>query len=259
MQKIRLFSYGGGVQSNAVLVLAAKREIDVKTFVFANTGHDSESRKTLDYIENVARPYAEKHGIEMVEVAKKGMTLYQHAISDKNRTIPIPMRMSNGAPGTRKCTSDWKIKPIQRYAKSLGATSEEKALIGIGISMDEVQRAKDSLVEYQEHEFPLLDLRVSRMECANIIREANLPVPPKSSCWFCPYKKIREWRDLANDEPELFDKACELEAKLEAKRGGLGKDRLYLTDKCMPLADVVAADGQLDLFEAEECSGYCWT
>lgn len=35
-------SYGGGVQSTAVLVLAAQRRLSVATFLFANTGDDSE-------------------------------------------------------------------------------------------------------------------------------------------------------------------------------------------------------------------------
>ena len=39
---LRSFSYGGGVQSTAALVLACRREIDFPLFIFANTGDDSE-------------------------------------------------------------------------------------------------------------------------------------------------------------------------------------------------------------------------
>jgi hypothetical protein len=38
----RVVSYGGGVQSNALLVLAAQGRIDYRTFLFANVGDDSE-------------------------------------------------------------------------------------------------------------------------------------------------------------------------------------------------------------------------
>jgi hypothetical protein len=38
----RVVSYDGGVQSNALLVLAAQGRIDYRTFLFANVGDDSE-------------------------------------------------------------------------------------------------------------------------------------------------------------------------------------------------------------------------
>jgi 3'-phosphoadenosine 5'-phosphosulfate sulfotransferase (PAPS reductase)/FAD synthetase len=47
---IRVFSYGGGVQSTAALVLAAQGVIDYHTFLFANVGEDSENPDTLAYV-----------------------------------------------------------------------------------------------------------------------------------------------------------------------------------------------------------------
>lgn len=38
---MRVFSYGGGVQSTAALVLAAQGKIDYPTFLFCNVGDDS--------------------------------------------------------------------------------------------------------------------------------------------------------------------------------------------------------------------------
>jgi hypothetical protein len=54
----RQVSYGGGVQSNALLVLAAQGPIDYRTFPFANVGDDSEHSATLRYVRDVAMPYA---------------------------------------------------------------------------------------------------------------------------------------------------------------------------------------------------------
>lgn len=42
MSQLRVFSFGGGVQSTAALVLAAQGEIDFTAFIFANVGADSE-------------------------------------------------------------------------------------------------------------------------------------------------------------------------------------------------------------------------
>ena len=43
---LRVFSYGGGVQSTAALVLASQHKIDFKTFLFCNVGDDSENPAT---------------------------------------------------------------------------------------------------------------------------------------------------------------------------------------------------------------------
>ena len=55
---IRAISHGGGVQSTALLVLAATGRIDFPVFLFANTGDDSEEPATLDYLQRYAKPYA---------------------------------------------------------------------------------------------------------------------------------------------------------------------------------------------------------
>ena len=63
MWMLKVFSYGGGVQSTAALVLAAQGRIDYQTFLFCNVGADSENPETLEYVEQVARPFAARHGL----------------------------------------------------------------------------------------------------------------------------------------------------------------------------------------------------
>lgn len=67
---LRSVSYGGGVQSTALLVLAAQGRIDYPLFLFANVGADSEHPASLRYVREVAMPYAEAHGIELVELCR---------------------------------------------------------------------------------------------------------------------------------------------------------------------------------------------
>ena len=59
---LRVVSYGGGVQSTSLLVLAAQNKIDYKTFLFCNVGDDSEHPDTIKYVHEVAMPYAKEHG-----------------------------------------------------------------------------------------------------------------------------------------------------------------------------------------------------
>lgn len=67
----RAFSFGGGRQSTAALVLAARGQLEVDLFVFANVGNDSENPDTLEYVETYAKPYAVAHGDELVEVQRR--------------------------------------------------------------------------------------------------------------------------------------------------------------------------------------------
>ena len=51
MATIKVFSFGGGVQSVAVLALAARGAVEYDAFVFANVAIDSESPHTIEYLE----------------------------------------------------------------------------------------------------------------------------------------------------------------------------------------------------------------
>lgn len=122
---LRIFSYGGGVQSTAALVLAAQGQIDFKRFWFSNVGDDSEHPATLAYVKAHAAPYAAAHGIELRELRRtpKGeeRTLYGVLMREGSRTINIPVRMNDtGAPGTRSCTADFKIRRIAAWQKVEG-------------------------------------------------------------------------------------------------------------------------------------------
>lgn len=122
----RYFSFGGGVQSMAVMVLAAQGKVRYDQFLFANVGEDSENPATLVYLENYAKPFAEDYDIDLVELhhLRKGTpeTLLGR-IQRSERSLPLPVRMSNGAPGRRSCTTDFKIRVIARYQKQGGQAS----------------------------------------------------------------------------------------------------------------------------------------
>lgn len=271
-QVIRTFSYGGGVQSTAALVLAAQGVIDYRTFIFCNVGDDSEHPATLDYVRNVAMPYAEEHGITLHEVSRrftrgprKGEieTLYGRLTREGSRSLPIPVRMSNGAPGRRACTADFKVRLIDTALRALGATKEHPAIVGLGISIDEYQRMRtDSGSKLQRLEYPLIDRRLNRADCESIIRGAGLPVPPKSSCYFCPFHKTSTWRHLKNDRPDLFQKSVELEQLLNERRAALGKDSVWMSSRLIPLDQAIGGD-MSNMFTEEEddaCeSGFCLT
>lgn len=262
---LRVFSNGGGVQSTAALVLAARGEIDYPIFIHANVGHDSENPATVRYIEEIHKPFAAAHGITFVDVAyhsRNGTpkTLLQH-IQQSERSVPIPVWMANGAPGNRSCTADYKINVVDRWLKRNGASKHIPATVGLGISMDEFQRMRspiDPKNPFRLRAYPLIELRLSRSDCQCIIADAGLPPAPKSSCWFCPFHRRTTWQAMHDTEPELFQQAVELEQLLVQRRAALGRDSAYLSPYGMPLDQVIMAD-QLSM-DIDLCdSGYCHT
>lgn len=180
---LRVVSYGGGVQSTALLVLAARGEIDFPLFLFANVGDDSEHPATLRYVREVALPYATTHGIDLMELCRQRRdgsveTLYGRITKEPNRSISLPMRVGNGGFMRRQCTQDFKIRVVEKELRRRGASRSMPALVAIGISLDELHRAGvDQEAGIQRRCYPLIERRLDRGACATIIRAAGLPLP----------------------------------------------------------------------------------
>lgn len=258
---LRTFSYGGGVQSTAALVLAAQGEIDFQTFLFADPG--SEHPRTIEYVNEVARPFGAAHGIEvetLVRVRRDGSRETLRERLDKGR-MAIPVRRTkDGKPMSRSCTSDFKIRVVDKWLAAHGATPANPADVGLGISVDEMQRAKgegeiDPVNPRQRRTYPLLTLGFNRGDCEQLIRRAGLPVPGHSACYFCPLHGGEEWRKLRAESPELFDDACDLEAEM-SKQTKDGRP-VFLTRRGIPLREVFS--DQLSLLGDDCESGYCMT
>jgi hypothetical protein len=269
---MRVISYGGGVQSTALVVLAATGKIGhVDAALFANVGDDSEHPDTLKYVREVAIPWAAERGLEIHELTKryrwKGpvVTLHAQLMRPESRSISIPIRMPDtGSPGKRRCTTDFKVGVVRRWLTTHGVTETYPATVIIGISLDEFQRVNNRRPSTLETpEYPLIEQRLDRERCKHVIRQAGLPVPPKSACYFCPFKRPSTWSRMKRDEPELFQKAAALESTLNARRDKLGKDHVYLTRFGKPLDEAIGTE-QDDLLSdgpgGESCDeGYCWT
>lgn len=306
---LRVFSYGGGVQSTAALALAAQGRIDFRTFLFCNVGDDSENPATIAYIRDYAKPYAQGHGIDLIELHNtrygEPITLYQHLTRPGSRSIGIPVRMNgSGAPGRRSCTADFKINVVDRWIKentakghiqelkeavlcryalkkldketvqrvlaslnSFFQDNEPAAHVGLGISLDEIERVKPNMdpdtIAWKMNVFPLLDeveRPLTRQDCMNVIADAGLPIPPKSACIFCPFHTLARWQEMRQHEPEQFWKAAGLEKFLNERRVNLGLDPVWFTRLLKPLDQATHDYGQRSLFDDafDGCEeGYC--
>lgn len=264
--RLRSFSFGGGWQSTAALVLAAQGRIDFRLFLFANVGDDSENPDTIRYVHEHAMPYAAAHGIELVELhrVKDGQneTIYSRIMDSNGRRQTIPVYLSNGMPGGRACTHDFKIWVTGKEIQRRGASPKNPAVIGMGISLDEISRMKPSNAKpYEELVYPLIDLRLRRSDCPSIIRSAGLPMPAKSSCDFCPIRKLGEWQDMYENQPDRWARACRVEDTLNGENTRKGREPVYLTRVGRPLRELFRGGTQLQLLDEDEgCdNGWCMT
>ena len=272
---MRVISYGGGVQSSALVVLAALGKLGhVDAALYSNVGDDSEHPATNDYVRNVMTPWAAERGLPVIELRRtlksgETQTLWQRMMEHEGEGLrePIPVYGEIGAPMSRSCTTDHKIRVVGKWLKERGVSKDNKAEVMIGISIDEFQRANNKkAMPYEVPIYPLLDLNLDRSNCMTIIRDAGLPVPPKSSCFFCPFHRPQVWQEMRRDQPELFEKAAQLEDKLIERRDVREKTRVYLTRFGKPIREAIqpAQEGMFDPGEGEfnngQCDeGYCWT
>lgn len=269
---ITTISYGGGVQSTAMIVLACQNKLgyDVTAALFSNVGDDSEHPDSIRYVREIAIPYAKQHGLDVIELTPlrhgKPTTLWKEMFREDVRRDMIPVYGEKGNPLTRACTQDMKIRTIERWHREHGATKQNPNTVLLGISVDEIQRAGRKYADgITKREYPLLELGLHRRDCLDIIKDAGLPQPRKSSCFFCPFHSPMVWSEMRRDEPDLFNKAQQLEDHVLANKRKHGLREAYLTRQGAlnkrRLSDTISEAGQqLFTIGDDGCdSGYCWT
>jgi hypothetical protein len=195
MDSHHVLSFGGGVNSVALMVLLLQKGYALEKVVFADTG--DELPETYAYLD-VARRYLKDYDLDLTVVRKRnGKSLYETCWD--RRVFPSAI--------WRWSTRDFKVTPIHRYYRKLGGTINQY----LAIAWDEIERMKDSRVEYVTNFYPLIDLRITRNDCVEIIEDAGLPVPPRSACYFCPFNSVARWQQLHLEHPDLYAKAMALE------------------------------------------------
>jgi len=224
-------STGAGVQSTAIALLIRDGVLpkpDVA--IFADTGW--EPRAVYEQVDRLAKVYAEA-GVEFHRVSNGN--LRHDSISPEHRYASIPyfVRNPDGSDGMgrRQCTSEYKLNPITRKIRELlGAKAPDfrrvpKGRVAeqwVGFSTDEVIRAnrrKDSRgVQYLTTRYPLLDLGMSRDDCAAYLAAEGWGHTVKSACIGCPFHGNRQWRDLRDNHPDEWADAVAFDEAI--RRGG---------------------------------------
>jgi len=272
-RKYNVLSLGAGVQSSTLALMAAKGEITpMPDFaVFADTQAEPQSvYDWLDWLESQL-PFP-VHRVSKGDLRKAATTMHVTKDGRSFSKTGIPsfvMNEDDGSTGKiphRTCTRDYKILPIHKAIRKLcGIKRGQKTVTvtqWIGISIDEIRRAKESRERWSVHRWPLIENRMTRLACLDWMRGNGYPEPPRSACTFCPFHGNTEWRRMQQDEPEAFADAVKFEKELQAIKAHseMHKSKPFLHRSCKPLDEVdFRSDiekGQLPLWQ-DECEGMC--
>lgn len=204
-------SFGGGLNSTAALVKwVMDQYVPLDKIIFADTGCERP-----DVYEHVHRfsDWLVKHGMPPIETTKKGgrqETLEEYSLRFK--------RLPSLAYGRKSCSHKFKIEPqerdVNRWSPARAAWKRrDKVVKIIGYGYEEQRRISKAKVEDDKYfyRFPLDEWQVDRQGCVEIIKRAGLPVPGKSSCFFCPAMRLPEILDLRSNHPHLLQRALHVE------------------------------------------------
>jgi len=215
-------SYGGGIQSTALVVLAMRERWAIDEIVHVDL-MGAESPATREYVALFGDWLRREHGRDITIIERD---LYGDMLARPGFT-PVPWRGKyERFILSRQCTRQYKVQPLQRYLYD--RYPGERIGLMLGISVDEYHRMRDSSAARIEHVYPLVDRRLTRWQCRDIIERAGLAVPYKSSCWFCPYRTPGSQLVLLQHYPQLREMADALEDRINTERRRRGQDEIIV-------------------------------
>lgn len=215
---MNIVAYGGGTNSTAMLIGLYRHKIPVDLILFADPG--GEQPCTYGYLSVMDRWLVE-HGMLKITTGfyrnKDGerQTLEEECL--RSGTLPAI------AYGHKACSLKYKVGPQEKfcnhYQPCLDAWAKGKKVTKfIGYDVDEQRRREGALPhdvadKKYTKQYPLMDWGWTREDCIRVIQEEGLPLPGKSSCFFCPSMKKKEIRTLYHKHPDLLARALAIEDK----------------------------------------------
>ena len=219
-----VMSDGGGTNSMAMLIGLRDAGVVPDVIVFADTG--SERPHTYEYMQ-IKREWLKRNGFPDLTVVRntnkhgQEQTLEQDCL---NRGA-----LPSIAYGFKSCSQKFKIQPIDKllnhHPMAIAAwASGEKVTKLIGYDADESHRVRDYDDQKYTVAYPLLDYGWGRADCVAAIRNECLPLPGKSSCFFCPNMRRGEILELHALHPDLAARAIAIEQNADLSSvKGLGR------------------------------------
>lgn len=228
----KILSYGGGLDSFAMLLTAIARGELPDVVVFMDTGHPLDPGEwpgTYRHIDEVVRQICAQHGIEFIYIdhtnypvrgGTKGEARSLFAWWEARRSMPM------AGPG-RQCTTIAKVERFERWANDRYPDQDIEVWIGFEAGEDD-RVAKDPNTganrkvpkrlkkgakprARRHNRFPLMEQNLCRCRCEALVRESGYPIPRKSACTFCPFGSLGDWKTFARELPDQYARVVKME------------------------------------------------
>ncbi|OKJ06808.1 hypothetical protein [Kitasatospora sp. CB01950] len=254
---LRVLSLGAGVQSTTAALLSAEGRLPrLDAAIFADTGW--EPAAVYQHLDRLERDILQPAGIPLHRVTRGNIR--HDALDPAHRFASMPLFIKNrdGGDGMtrRQCSNEYKVVAIKAQVRQLLGYPHPSPVPRslhveqwIGISRDEIGRARDSDVKYARNAFPLLDLDGAadgrtgwtRDDCLRYLRSRGWASTPKSACIGCPFHGNAQWRQMRDEHPDEWADAVEFDRQIRsgnARGNANGKPLLgeaYLHRSRLPL------------------------
>lgn len=189
-----ILGLSGGKDSAALAVYLHKKVPNMEYF-FCDT--KKELPETYEYLELIKA----RLGIKITYLsAERG---FDHWLDVYGGMLPSAQ--------ARWCTKSLKIKPLEQYI------GDDDTYSYIGIRADENRDGYISRKPNITPVFPFKDDGLVKDDIVRILEESGIGLPDyyrwrsRSGCYFCFFQRKYEWVKLAEEHPDLFQKALEYE------------------------------------------------
>jgi len=240
LKTIDVLSLGAGVQSSTLAHLYERGHLHpMPNFaVFADT--QREPKAVYDHLNLIKKTITQFP----IYTATKG------DLGEYPNKIPFFLKREGERRGMgwRQCTSEFKINVVHKEIRRvIGLAPRQRwnthVNMILGITTDEATRRRLAPEKWKTNTYPLINqLKMSRQDCLDFLSKNRLPIPPKSSCYFCPYKSDKQWVEMRESEPEDFKRAVEYDywmRKHGRNHKGERTENVYIHTSCTPLDKVV--------------------
>jgi 3'-phosphoadenosine 5'-phosphosulfate sulfotransferase (PAPS reductase)/FAD synthetase len=149
------------------------------------------------------------------------------------------------SPQMRWCTKNLKIKPLEAWIGDDETTSY------VAIRSDENREGYISHKPNIRACYPFKEDGVDRAGVMRILEDAGIGLPDyyswrtRSGCYFCFFQRKHEWVRLAEEHPDLFDRAVAYEDKVNFEDKASGRKFTWSGNET--LRELVARKGEIKL------------
>ena len=192
-----------GGKDSAALAIYMRDRISEMEYFFTDTG--AELPEVYDYLDRLeaylGKPIARLSSDRTFDHLLKNM---------HNGFLPSPR--------TRWCTRELKLKPFEKWV------GDDEVSSYIAIRADEPRDGYVSTKPNIRPVFPFKDAGIDKAAVFKILENSGVGIPAyykwrsRSGCYFCFFQQKNEWLGLAQEHPELFERAKAYE-KRDANTG----------------------------------------